>query len=119
MRIAEVLELLGRDDEAEVSFQLALDSEERDGALMRYGWHLLRRERAGEAVPVMEEWVEGHPDDLDAQIFLADAYSASGRRGDALRTYERALIRCRALGNVPLIQLLDQRLAPFRGTDLR
>jgi tetratricopeptide (TPR) repeat protein len=114
--VATALERLGRDDEAEVWYRLALTSKvPRADAPTRLAVHLLRRNRAVEAVDLLVHVVVARPDDLDARLFLVDAYAAAGRRADALAAAGTALDEARRRGDSRLAGLIERRMGELRG----
>lgn len=67
---ARTLELAGDDtSKAEIAGQ----------ARFNYGYALLQRNRAPEAVPVLEAYVQAHPEDVDGKKLLVNAYRATNQ----------------------------------------
>jgi Flp pilus assembly protein TadD len=113
--VAAALERLGRDVEAETWFRRALAAPEpRADAATRFAVHLMRRRRASEAVDVLAPVVSAHPQDLDARLFLADAYAAVGRRADAVAALEACRTTALERGDARLAGLIDRRLAELQ-----
>lgn len=113
LRIAQTLERLERDDEAEGWFRRALETEHATDALVPFGVHLLRRGRPEEALPWLERFAAGHADDASALMFLSDAYAAAGRLADAIRTAELALRVAPGGGDARMSELIRRRLDQY------
>lgn len=56
-----------------------------------YGYSLLQQNRAAEAVPVLETYVQANPDDVDGKKLLVNAYRATGQ-ADKAAPYEQELV---------------------------
>jgi tetratricopeptide (TPR) repeat protein len=117
LRLAQTLERLGRDGEAEAAYRAALAGESASDALIPFGVHLVRRGRPEEALVWLERFVAAYPDDPGGLMFLADAYAAAGRRGDAIDAAERALGSARTAGDSPLAASIEKRIGHYRGSD--
>ncbi len=114
VHLARALERLGRDPEAEGFYRQALAGEQRADALLPFGLHLLRLGRSEEAVEWLEELTRLRPSDMDALMFLADAYAGAGRLDAALAAAERALGLARTQKNERMADLIGRRLAQYR-----
>jgi tetratricopeptide (TPR) repeat protein len=115
VKLAQTLERLGRDDEAETFYRKALDGEDRSEALTHFGLHLLRLGRPVEAVACFESFLELHPEDADVRMFLADSYAGAGRLEDAIHAGEQALERARSQGKDRMAGFIVKRLEQYRG----
>ncbi|HDZ62306.1 MAG TPA: PEP-CTERM system TPR-repeat protein PrsT [Nitrospirae bacterium] len=75
--------------------QIVLEKRFRDSPSTKSLLDLTRlywsRGRRNEAVVGLEKWVEGHTDDVAAQLALADTYVELERRKEAIRQYETIL----------------------------
>lgn len=115
LELARCLERMQRDPEAETYYRLAVDSPLRNDARVRFAVHLLRRGRAAEAVVQLEAFLAERGDDLDACMFLTDAYAAAGRVPDAIALARRVLATDRARGDLKLRGLIELRIAQLTG----
>jgi uncharacterized protein YprB with RNaseH-like and TPR domain len=99
----------GRSGEAESAWQAATSADERAiklEALRRYGAHLKRRGRRGEAISEWEAWHELAPDDPRPCVELAKYYEwEAGDFGEAA-LWAKAALAC--LGNWPADWRKDQ-----------
>lgn len=116
VRIAQALDHLGRQEEAEASYRAALAGPNEAGARVPFGLHLLRRGRPQEALEHFERFLAAHPTDVDALMYLADAYAGVGRLDEAIRTAEKARGAARKRGDAHTAGLIEQRLAQYRGS---
>jgi tetratricopeptide (TPR) repeat protein len=57
-----------------------------------YGYALLQQNRAAEAVPVLETYVQSNPDDIDGKKLLVNAYRATGQQEKAA-PYEQEIVQ--------------------------
>lgn len=62
-----------------------------------YGYALLQQNRAAEAVPVLETYVQANPDDIDGKKLLVNAYRATGQAEKAA-PYEEEIVQSAAAG---------------------
>ena len=62
-----------------------------------YGYALLQQNRAAEAVPVLETYVQANPDDLDGKKLLVNAYRATGQAEKAA-PYEQEIVQSAGAG---------------------
>jgi hypothetical protein len=78
LRLAQTLEHLGRDDEAEAAFRQALAGDSAGGgdAAVRPASPAART--SGEAVTWLAHFADAHQGSVDALMFLADARAACG-----------------------------------------
>ena len=113
LRIAQTLERLGRDPEAEAPYRAAIAGKDGDGALVPCGLHLMRRGQPEEALGLLQRFVAVHPDDVDALMFLADGYAGAGRMNDAIQTAQRARAEARARCDARTGELIDRRLSQY------
>jgi len=119
VEIAEVLDHMGRDAEAETFYRQAVEGPVKDNARIAYAKRLLRRGRAADAAVQLENHLAGKEDDLDARLFLADAYAAASRNEDAVATLRRAIDSDRASCDAPLRALIEQRLQQLQSRPAR
>ncbi len=109
VRIAQTLERLGREDEAEATYRAALEEASRPLALVPFALHWLRLGRPADALPLLRERVAAAPEDTDAWMFLADAAALTGRRDEADASAARALSLARARGDAAMAAAIERR----------
>jgi tetratricopeptide (TPR) repeat protein len=87
---AMALDELGRLDEADRSYQAALDASPGDPQILaRYGMHHLRRDRWTDAIRCLDASVAKQPDPL-SYFYLAQAYFHTDAKGKALDAIEKS-----------------------------
>lgn len=91
LRLAQTLDLLGREQDARAMFERALQGGQRGQSLAPFGFHWLRAGEPERAVPLFEELAGIRAEDPSVHMFLADSYAAAGRLPDAIAAAERAL----------------------------
>jgi tetratricopeptide (TPR) repeat protein len=62
-----------------------------EAQINRFGYALLQRQKAGEAIEVFKLNVESYPESANVYDSLGDAYRAAGKKDEAVRSYEKAL----------------------------
>lgn len=96
---ATLLYNTGKVDSAVPLFQEAIERAGTDTAHAEianqsrfyYGYALLQQNRAQEAVPVLEAYVQSNPDDIDGKKLLVNAYRATGQPEKAA-PYEQEIV---------------------------
>lgn len=87
--LANVLEILGADEEAGEHFAAYVERVPQDPlGQFNYGVHLERQGDLEGAVARVEEAVRLDPEYLEAQVVLAQMYESAGRTDDALRVID-------------------------------
>jgi putative PEP-CTERM system TPR-repeat lipoprotein len=79
--------------EAVEHYRIALTKEETTDGALRLAWAHVLAGSTGEAVRILESWVQRHPKDLVAMRALADLYARTGDLPSARLWYERVLAR--------------------------
>jgi hypothetical protein len=62
-----------------------------EAALNRFGYALLRSNRAADAIEIFKLNVEAYPTSPNVYDSLGDAYEAAGQKDEAIKSFERAL----------------------------
>ena len=96
---ATLLYNAGQIDSAIPLFEKAIERAGADSAKQEianqsrfyYGYALLQQNRAADAVPVLETYVQANPDDIDGKKLLVNAYRATGQREKAA-PYEQEIV---------------------------
>lgn len=114
-KLAQVLERLGRDEEAEALYRQAV-ARDGDEARVPFGVHLLRRGRAAEAREVLAAFVANHPEDADALMFLADACAGAGETEPALEAARRALALVEARNDARTAARIRGRMGQYESS---
>jgi len=90
--LAFVYSQLEQDDKAiEHYTKLLAQNPDLAQARMNLGMLLLRQDRPAEAVPYLETLAQARPGDFRAQFYYAHALEASGKAGQAIVPYQRAV----------------------------
>lgn len=86
----EVAMAQGRADDAAAAYTLALDIADSGTIRGRLAAAEAAAGRFDDAVEMLGQWVEAHPDDLAGRISLGDLYLSKGRIEDAGKQYQAA-----------------------------
>lgn len=118
---ATLLYNAGKPDSAIPLFKQAIDRAGTDSTKQQianqsrfyYGYALLQQNRAAEAVPVLEAYVQGNPDDLDGKKLLVNAYKATGQAEKAA-PYEKEIVAAAGEGGATVGDAFSIGVARFQ-----
>jgi tetratricopeptide (TPR) repeat protein len=115
MDVGQVLDALGRPDEAEQEYRAAIVQPGfNPDALMLLGGNLQKRGRVDEAVQCFQRFLEFHPADANAMLILADAHAKQGSFDEALRMAHQALDLAQVQHQDGLAAQIQQRISDFQ-----
>ncbi len=119
---ATLLYNTGKVDSAIPLFEQAIERAGDDSAKAQivnqarfyYGYALLQQNRAQDAVPVLEAYVQANPDDLDGKKLLVNAYRATGQAEKAAPLEQQIVEQGAATGEVSGGDLFSIGVARFQ-----
>lgn len=115
MEVGQVLDGLGRPDEAEKEYRQAIAQPGfNPDSLMLLGGNLQKRGRIDEAIECFQRFLEFHPADANAMLILADAHSKQGSFDKALRIASQALDVAQAQHQDGLAAQIQERISDFQ-----